>query len=449
MKRLFLSVAVLAAFASCSKNEVTDVAPSNLGSEIGFTTLNDRITKSATDNGDSYQVFSLQSTAEAGVWYINEEVSDADAIISGAKYYWPVDGSTLAFYAYAPASVSATATVTDTPEAEITIDYVVPAKADQDFTVAEALDFGDEIANDVNLKFSHKLSKVTISVALSEALTKAGYYVDATRTAYTATFDVNFDSEEMDVVTGAWDGTQSKSTAYAAYSGTTSYMFLPQEAEGCSITIGNLVLYADVVDEEAETTATTAVLGAENPITLSAYNITGIDMADFEEGTHYYITITIDGSTDDDEEEDLLEPIAFASELAADWTTPATTTVYATDVNVSSSLIETSESDVAANGGIYSYSYTSGYEIYSVATNGTETLIGIEESNDAATAIITEAGLGTYASLASTPGTYTNNEDYPVSLEIYQVITTTTYSVSNAKYLVKVYSASVSATSTL
>ncbi len=229
MKRLFFSVAVLATVASCSTNEVVDVASSSVKS-IGFSTLNDRATKVANKNADgsnsTYSVYAINA-ADDTAWYITKEtITPADGGDTSVNtYYWPADGSASAldFYAFAPATVldvtkdadgvatdetnsvlDVEATATAGSSESITLTYTVNSVASEDFTVAtpvrdtfyaiadDADNSGDidnegdfcidgettsATAGTVSLVFSHMLAKATISVKLGEGLSSTGFYI--------------------------------------------------------------------------------------------------------------------------------------------------------------------------------------------------------------------------------------------------------------------------------
>ncbi|MFI3281931.1 MAG: fimbrillin family protein [Rikenellaceae bacterium] len=302
MKKLFLSVAILAAFASCSKNEVLDGATSK---SISFTSLNDNVTRAETegqtsgqanDQESDYKVYAVTSSVN-DAWYIDGTIN-TDRTGTNVTYYWPnVDGETTDFYAYAPADA---ATATATPISVISVEYAVDGL--EDFTVATPIEDreyydGDDNTTDsnaVDFVFSHMLAKVTVQVALSESLTKAGYTLGETNTAV---IGVNESVGTVDVMAKipAMDNAESKTEAtYDANLDT--YYVLPQGAEGCTVQATGVTIYNSL-----ETVIHSDKALLEYKISAENAKLFDETTSSFVAGKAYVITLTITDLSSDEE----------------------------------------------------------------------------------------------------------------------------------------------------
>ncbi len=323
MKRLILSVAILAVAASCSQNEVVDVVSSkNL---IGFSTLNSVATKSATENKDDYQVYAhLTTSPSSTAWYIDTQVTDANK--AAGTYYWPESEGTLDFFAYAP--VADGTIISDTDNGTIGTSVKVTATADgkTDFTIATPLTGvnydTNSSSNTVALKFAHQFAKVNIEVVLSEDLLNANYSIDLTQgniafgvAEDTGVFTLSKSTPTIDLTTGSDKSYSDDINGAAAFS--SSNNIIPQSAIGCTIDVSDIkILKAGLTDAQFEGT-------------LDQYEIAedDVDSSDetnknkFVANKQYNITLTISSSTDgvfDDGTK-----IEFSAEIA-DWTTTGT-----------------------------------------------------------------------------------------------------------------------------
>ncbi len=348
MKRLFLSVAVLAVAASCSKNEVTEISASQQ-QVIGFTNLNDRVTKAANDASDNYYVYA-KSTSDASSWFMTEEINgktDGDATVddikSGNVYYWP-SSSTVNFYAFAPAAANSTnLSVTDVVADEtLKLVYTVDPAAAEDFTVATPIlaaystDQDGTTGTDsaptsaVPLVFSHMLTKATVAVTIDgTSLPSYTYsFTGATLTVANETVTVSLANTVTSsnfaaaAVASDEDGTDSAkaetpytlttdgSTAYAAAAATSSatsasqaLLFAPQPASGTEGTY-YVTLKGLQIKNSNGSVVYGGTAGADTKYLFSSTQV-------FAAGTSYAITLTI--SADD---EDLFSgAIAFSSDI--------------------------------------------------------------------------------------------------------------------------------------
>lgn len=258
-KYLILGTAFL--LISCSQNEVQICAPSK--TEIVFTNLNDRISfdgksvllgNGANSSGDDYKVFA-QSELNESNWYIVDEVCGHGVELNKPKkgpYYWLGSSQRISFYAYAPAqfailkgeTVSRTKVITKMNDVQkLFIDYTVPAMANEDFTIADPINDAtpETKSGAVNFNFRHVLSKVSVSVKLSDALIKSGYTIEK---CYKAQLAVTKNRGTIDptVINGLWTNLSVDNDVPLVYANDTTYTILPQLATDCTIQIKNVVI---------------------------------------------------------------------------------------------------------------------------------------------------------------------------------------------------------------
>ncbi len=312
MKKIILSAAILAVAASCSKNEVVDLPKAN---QIGFYAMNDNVTKVANDvaTGVDYKVYAnvIKAGTPATSWLINDDVVGTTDLATAGPYYWPMaTDEVVDFYAYAPASAVITDLVaTSGATTAVTFGYEVPAGAQEDFTIAGKCDDYTVTQETANFTFAHKLSKVTIKVDLTDELKTSGYTLDPNYESAISVFQtksaVDVCNETLTPAT-----TATTLTAYDV-DDTNVYYIMPQATENCQIQLQDIKvnhtsgssLFGDAVVDLKE-------------ITLGATAMSG---ADFAEGKHYVVTVTVggDATTEDDK---TLTVIKFSA-ASADWGT--------------------------------------------------------------------------------------------------------------------------------
>ena len=306
MKKQIITVTTLATLlAGCSNNEVYNEVNTPGSTPIDFTNLNDRVSRAANDAESNYQVYAKLSTSGQNAWFIDEEITGKgegqDKPSSGNTYYWPSEG-TVTFYSWAPSTITPTA---ESAFPDLTIDYTVPSGANEDFTVATPI---TQSSGTVNFKFSHMLSKITVSAAVSEALTTAGYSIEFT----SATLGVNTNGGTLTptAATPAWT-TPNTNTTSATYTDAKTYMIMPQPSTDCTVQLKGVTIKKGDV---------TVFSGKDMSIyTIAANDVTGNE---FSKGTHYNLKLTVkDTSTDSDGNPIFGGEIKFSAELAADWTT--------------------------------------------------------------------------------------------------------------------------------
>lgn len=351
MKKMIFSLAAVGLLASCSQNEIQEMTEKS--NEIKFSTLNDKVTRAANDTKDPYQVFAkLSNGAVTGdYWFMNETLipgtansgtnadgfnnyTSGDQIQSGNKFYWPANnGWILNFYGFAPAHVYSML-VEDKEYKSLNINYTVPTAtvkgdAQEDFTIAIPQSFTDitkPSGNNVHFQFKHMLSKVTISVDLTQALKDAGYSVSygaenkhtpsLTVIMVNGVIDASAEEPEWSELTDkdgqGYDNDDSgvNSNALTTYTGSVSYLILPQSSPHTSISLPVVIKKNGVIVFEGDVT----------------YTIKPDDMASnkFDPGKNYGMNITITELSTDGSETDkpIFGPeITFSSEVA-DWGTP-------------------------------------------------------------------------------------------------------------------------------
>ncbi|MFI3293677.1 MAG: fimbrillin family protein [Rikenellaceae bacterium] len=306
MKRLLLSVAVLAAFASCSKNEVNEMPQSN---QIGFSSLNDRVTSKAANDltgvdAVAFKVFAANG-AGATAWYINDYVTggatDATAPANG-PHYWPTDKSAMAFYAYAPYFSDATNNVTEgTGMDATTLSYVVPADAQEDFTVATPVTCaGGEEAypESVDFTFKHMLAKVTVQVKLDVDYGKNNYistsFTDAADAPFTATFTALKNAlsvDAQDAVAALPAETTTNASTALAYADKQMYYIAPQAFKDCKLQINGITIRNSNTHKQMFT-------GDLDVITLTGTELQSTGET-FVAGNHYILTVTVSADATD------------------------------------------------------------------------------------------------------------------------------------------------------
>lgn len=178
MKKFILIGFATFAMAGCAKESVVDSDLTKSGNTIGFTSYSNISRGVPFDsnenfmaNGNSFGVTAFISTSPAP--YMGGAAAGAEITSDGTKWdyanpadtrFWPTNGETLSFYAYAPFSddnrVAPAYTKTD---GMVFTDYTVPtAEADQlDFMYASSLDVAKATpAAAVPLIFHHALTQI-------------------------------------------------------------------------------------------------------------------------------------------------------------------------------------------------------------------------------------------------------------------------------------------------
>lgn len=182
MKKLILISLAAFAMAGCAKESVVDSDLTKDGNKIGFTSYSNITRGNPFDNnpefmadGNSFGVTAFISTSTAP--YMGGATAGAQITSDGTKWdyanpsdtrFWPTNGETLSFYAYAPfTDANRIAPSYTKTGGMIFTDYTVPtAEANQnDFMYASALDVSKATpAAAVPLIFHHALTQVRFSI---------------------------------------------------------------------------------------------------------------------------------------------------------------------------------------------------------------------------------------------------------------------------------------------
>lgn len=304
MKKILLSIAIVAALASCSKNESEVVSTS--ASQIQFTSLNDKVTRSANDALSDYKVYAKSTLAGETAWFMDETLTDANTFSSGLKYYYPASPATVSFYAYAPATiVPAISTY-----GNLSINYAVPSSGKEDFTVATPVT--GKSSGQVALSFKHMLSKISVTATLHQDLLDAGYTIDLT--SATATVVVAKNQDTVDA-TAANPALASIAGSSATYSGSNGYMVVPQTSTGTTIQLLNVTINKG---------GATIFTGNLKTYTIAAGNVAGDA---FEAGSHYLLTLGITNLSKDGGDDPIFGDEITFDATPVDWNTVAGQTV--------------------------------------------------------------------------------------------------------------------------
>ena len=155
MKRSVLIALAAFALAGCAKESVVDSALTNAGNAIGFNTYSNITRGNPFDNNPEF-------AASGNVFGVTAFISTSDSPYMG---YWPTQGETLSFYAYAPYTKNGVAIPVAYTKGDgmIMTDYTVPADdaGQVDLMYASALNVAKASpAVKVPLQFKHAMTQV-------------------------------------------------------------------------------------------------------------------------------------------------------------------------------------------------------------------------------------------------------------------------------------------------
>lgn len=174
MKKLILSLAAVAALASCSQeesNNVPEVVPGNVPIIVNAG-LGATVESKAAVNGSSFanntqNAFNLFAFTQAatGDWSTDDYFKDlpVDCNAEGEFHtgeFYPAGGNDLYFYAYAPGGESYTSSGS-------TVAFTITGQED----IMYAGEVTGNATSQPKLNFTHKLMKVKFKVALDESMT--------------------------------------------------------------------------------------------------------------------------------------------------------------------------------------------------------------------------------------------------------------------------------------
>ena len=156
---LWSGIAILA-ITSCAKDQTIAV---NNGHAIGFTAAAE--TKATELYAYQLSTFYCTAVDATGANYFTNVgfVRSGEFFSSSPAYFWPVDGSKLSFWAYAPAVDGATATINNTVQQISGFKPALKWEDQVDFitATAEGSKENDESSR-VNLPFEHRLAQISI-----------------------------------------------------------------------------------------------------------------------------------------------------------------------------------------------------------------------------------------------------------------------------------------------
>lgn len=172
-QKLFLAAMAAIAMTSCSNDETLEI---NTGTEraIDFrTAMATRATETTTANLDKFYVTAFNENKLNFPYFENlefkrteaEEEGESTYFTSEDKYYYPGDGSSLTFYAYAPSETDlGTIVKTDNTNKNLTLDFSPAEEISKqvDFITANATGSMNDAEAGVPLKFAHRLSQIEI-----------------------------------------------------------------------------------------------------------------------------------------------------------------------------------------------------------------------------------------------------------------------------------------------
>ena len=148
-------------FASCTRDQVKEA---NNGHAIDFRVATQtKATETTTANLSTFYVTALDADGEN--YFTDAAFTKIENYYSSSPaYYWPGDGSTLSFYAYAPSASDLGATVSITGNAKKITGFTPKSTiADQmDLIVSQATGSKSDESSGVELTFSHILSQIEI-----------------------------------------------------------------------------------------------------------------------------------------------------------------------------------------------------------------------------------------------------------------------------------------------
>lgn len=158
---LFLLVCAAAVLSSCSKDETL-----NSGNDRGIDFRAAMATRATETTTASLSSFITTAIDNSGANYFTdvEFTKSGSFFTSSPAYYWPSDGSSLTFYAYAPAAADLGATVTINNSTKQLANYAPAADiTDQlDFITATATGSKTNETTGVALTFQHRLTQIEV-----------------------------------------------------------------------------------------------------------------------------------------------------------------------------------------------------------------------------------------------------------------------------------------------
>lgn len=299
MKSKMIGFTILTLLAtSCSQNEVFEnQSSSNL---IQFENLSDRITSRSANTDDSdYGIYAFLNGGipVATTWFMENQQVDGSSNSYSPLKYWPLTGS-LDFYAYAPhnsANLSLTGIAWNASTPVLNVVYTIPLEANEDFTIATPVKSAN--SGQVQLLFSHMLSKLTFNAELSDDLINDGFIL--TLNSVKLKVAANQGTTLLDKPADGWSALSGTNTSY---SGANSYMIMPQPAANTEITLNVSISHNGedyVINKD-----------------LKTYTLTGTEVASFVKGTQYLFKVMVGDTTTDENDDPVFNVISFNATLS-------------------------------------------------------------------------------------------------------------------------------------
>jgi len=286
MKRYIFIAAVAVLTAACAKDSVKEV---NRGQVIDFHTTMTRASVTTTDNLQDIWV-TATNASETNYFTDGRYSRSNDCFTSETAYYWPSDGSTLDFYAYAPAESDISGTIDIDKETQ-TLTGFAPASdisSQVDFIVATASGCKDDAGTGVELVFDHALTSVEVKALNSN--TGYVYKVKGMRICLVAS------EGDFDFKTKLWTPSTSKTEYKVEYDtprtlGTEAISLMANDGDNAMLIPQKLTPW-DIEDKTNENSG--AFIAVLVNITTSAAGEEGTQVFPADAGEYDWIATPVD-----------------------------------------------------------------------------------------------------------------------------------------------------------
>ena len=161
-QNIILMLIAAMVITSCTEDSIKEV---NIGRAIDFRVAADtRATEITSSNLTTFYVTAIE---ENGVnYFTNMAFTKVDEYFSSSPaYYWPGDGSSLDFYAYAPSASTLGATVTIDSDTKKLCNFSPASQINkqEDFITATATGSSKDADDGLALVFNHQLAQVEVN----------------------------------------------------------------------------------------------------------------------------------------------------------------------------------------------------------------------------------------------------------------------------------------------
>ena len=208
MKRIITIGMAILTLAACTKDNLKENVKGNI---IDFRAV---LTKVAETNTQNFDEFVATALYEDGTRHFENEVFErlGQYYYSGTDYYWPTNGSTLYFYAWAPGMQKLGGTLTLSPEAKTLTGFTTNSNiSDQvDFISAVGSGNSSTASMGVEMNFKHNLSQIEIKSRTANS----GYIYEIKGVRIANVLS----SGDFDFETGTWSNVGTKTSYSVEYS---------------------------------------------------------------------------------------------------------------------------------------------------------------------------------------------------------------------------------------